>query len=131
METKLSNTVSVLGNYNSIPTEISTQALVVTLLSGLTATKTADKMVWSDDGYLTYTIVVDNQTDESYVAPVITDMLDISLIDFVSDSITIDGVKAESSQYTWDSGTGKLSITLSDIAAKANSTVTFKVSKRA
>ena len=67
METKLSNTVSVLGNYNSIPTEISTQALVVTLLSGLTATKTADKMVWSDDGYLTYTIVVDNQTDESYV----------------------------------------------------------------
>ena len=58
-------------------------------------------------------------------------MLDISLIDFVSDSITIDGVKAESSQYTWDAGTGKLSITLSDIAAKANSTVTFKVSKRA
>ena len=79
METELNNTATVLGNYNSIPTEISTQALVVTMLKGLTATKTADKMIWSD-GLLTYTIVVSNDTDYDYVEPVVTNILDISLI---------------------------------------------------
>ena len=36
METELTNTATVLGNYNSIPTEISTTAIVVTILTGLT-----------------------------------------------------------------------------------------------
>lgn len=48
MEKKLSNTATVLGNYNSIPTKISTQALVVTMITGLTVTKTADKMIGSE-----------------------------------------------------------------------------------
>ena len=39
METELTNTATVLGNYNNIPTEISTTALVVTILTGLTVTK--------------------------------------------------------------------------------------------
>lgn len=34
METELTNTATVLGNYKNIPTEISTQALVVTMISG-------------------------------------------------------------------------------------------------
>lgn len=46
MEKELSNTATVLGNYNSIPTEISTQVLVVTMIKGLTVTKTADKIIW-------------------------------------------------------------------------------------
>lgn len=48
METQLSNTATVLGQYNSIPTSISSQALVVTMIDGLTVTKTADKMIWAD-----------------------------------------------------------------------------------
>ncbi len=129
METELNNTATVLGNYNSIPTEISTQALVVTMLKGLTATKTADKMIWSD-GLLTYTIVVSNDTDYDYVGPVITDVLDISLISLVDDSVTVDGVKISTPQYTWDSSSGKLSISLSDIEAKGKKTITFQVEKK-
>lgn len=129
METELNNTATVLGNYNSIPTEISTQALVVTMLKGLTATKTADKMIWSD-GVLTYTIVVSNDTDYDYVGPVVTDILDISLISLVDDSVTVDGVKISTPQYTWDSSSGKLSISLSDIEAKGKKTITFQVEKK-
>ncbi len=129
METELNNTATVLGNYNSIPTEISTQALVVTMLKGLTATKTADKMIWSD-GVLTYTIVVSNDTDYDYVGPVVTDILDISLISLVDDSVTVDGVKISTPQYTWDSSSGKLSISLTDIEAKGKKTITFQVEKK-
>lgn len=129
METELNNTATVLGNYNSIPTEISTQALVVTMLKGLTATKTADKMIWSD-GVLTYTIVVSNNTDYDYVEPVVTNILDISLISLVDDSVTVDGVKISTPQYTWDSSSGKLSISLTDIEAKGKKTITFQVEKK-
>lgn len=129
METELNNTATVLGNYNSIPTEISTQALVVTMFRGLTATKTADKMIWSD-GLLTYTIVVSNDTDYDYVEPVVTNILDISLISLVDDSVTVDGVKISTPQYTWDSSSGKLSISLSDIEAKGKKTITFQVEKK-
>lgn len=45
MENKLSNTATALGNYNDIPTEISTQTLVITMITRLTVSKTADKMV--------------------------------------------------------------------------------------
>ena len=129
METELNNTATVLGNYNSIPTEISTQALVVTMFRGLTATKTADKMIWSD-GVLTYTIVVSNNTDYDYVEPVVTNILDISLISLVDDSVTVDGVKISTPQYTWDSSSGKLSISLTDIEAKGKKTITFQVEKK-
>lgn len=129
METELTNTATVLGNYNNIPTEISTQALVVTMISGLSVTKTADKMIWSE-GDLTYTIVVNNQTKESYTSPVITDILNTSLVTFVNDSVTVDNVKLETSQYTWDDSTGKLTINLSDIDSKAKKTVAFKVSEK-
>lgn len=129
METELNNTATVLGNYNSIPTEISTQALVVTMFRGLTATKTADKMIWSD-GLLTYTIVVSNDTDYDYVEPVVTNILDISLISLVDDSVTVDGVKISTPQYTWDSSSGKLSISLTDIEAKGKKTITFQVEKK-
>lgn len=129
METQLSNTATVLGNYNSIPTEISTQVLVVTMISGLTVTKTADKMVWSE-GNLTYTIVIDNQADEAYTSPVITDILNTTLISFVDNSITVDDQILDSSKYTWDENSGKLTITLSDIESKTKKTIKFQVSKK-
>lgn len=67
------------GNYNEIPVTFSSDALVVTMLDGLTVTKTADKTVWAD-GVLTYTIIVNNQTTESFTTPVVTDILDITLV---------------------------------------------------
>lgn len=130
METQLSNTATVLGEYNNIPTSISSQALVVTMIDGLTVTKTADKMIWAD-GILTYTILVDNKATKTYTSPKITDILNTTLVSFVSDSVTIDGVKAETSKYTYDESTGTLTINLDDIAPSTNSTITFQVEKKA
>ena len=126
----LSNTVSVLGNYNNIPTEISSEAVVISMIDGLTVTKTADKMVWAD-GLLTYTIVINNKADLSYTSPVITDILDTTKVGFVNESVTINGVKAETSKYTYEESTGKLTITLDDITATGSTTITFQVSKKA
>lgn len=129
MTNNLSNTVTVLGNYNEIPTSISSQALVVAMIDGLTVTKTVDKMVWAD-GVLTYTIEVDNKALESYTSPTITDVLDISLISFENDSVTIDGAKAEESKYTYNDADGTLTISIPDIAASGKCVVTFQVSKK-
>ena len=126
----LSNTVSVLGNYNNIPTEINSEAVVVSMIDGLTVTKTADKMVWAD-GLLTYTIVINNKADLSYITPVITDILDTTKVGFVNESVTIDGVKAETSKYTYEESTGTLTITLDDIEATGSTTITFQISKKA
>ena len=129
MTNNLSNTVTVLGNYNEIPTSISSQALVVAMIDGLTVTKTADKMVWAD-GALTYTIEVDNKALESYTSPTITDVLDISLVSFVNGSVTIDGAKAEESKYTYNDANGTLTINIPDIIASGKCVVTFQVSKK-
>lgn len=129
METKLINSATVLGNYNDIPTEISTQALVVTMLTGLTVTKSADKVVWAD-GTLTYTLEVDNQTDVVYTNPVITDILNPDLITLVQNSVKIDNVLVGSGDYTFDDSTGKLTINLPSIDAKTQKVVTFDVEKK-
>lgn len=129
MEQTLSNTAKVVGNYESIPTAITYSATVVTMVSGLTITKTADKQVWSD-GNLTYTIIISNKSDKTYGTPEITDVLDTNLIDFVPNSVTIDGSAASSSDYEYKSDTGTLTINLEDIAASASKTVTFQVSKK-
>lgn len=130
METELTNTVRTVGNYNNIPTAITSDALVVTMISGLTITKTADKSIWAD-GALTYAITINNQSTQSYTSPVITDVLDTSLVVFTPDSVTIDGVKATSSQYTYDESTSTLTVNLEDLAAAATKTITFQVTKKA
>lgn len=129
MENILNNTVTALGNYNNIPTSITSLASVVTMISGLTITKSADKEVWAD-GLLTYTIVLDNEATESYTSPVITDIIDTSLVSFVDGSVTIDGTTATSSEYTYVEDTGTLTITLTDIAPSSKKTITFQVKKK-
>lgn len=94
------------------------------MLNGLSVIKTADKLVWSDDD-LTYTIKVINQTDESYTSPVITDILDNTLIDFVNDSVTID--EQATQNYSFDTSSSTITVTLPDIESKGEKTVTFKV----
>lgn len=72
MEKELNNTVNAVGNYNSIPTSVTSAASVVTMIDGLTITKVADKPVWAD-GELTYTITISNNADKPYVSPKIKD----------------------------------------------------------
>lgn len=130
MENELSNLASALGNYNSIPTSITSDAVLVTMVSGLTITKSADKIIWAD-GALTYTIKIDNQSSETYAAPVVTDILYGTLVNFVDGSVTIDGVKATESEYSYEEGTNTLKVTLADIAAGGSKTITFQVTKKA
>lgn len=130
MNNELTNIATAVGNYNSLPTSLTSEAVVVSLVSGLTITKEADKSSWAD-GLLTYTITVTNNATEPYTTPIITDVLDTTLVDFVEDSVVIDGTKAEASQYKYDADTQTLTITLTDIAPTKNSVATFQVKKKA
>lgn len=129
MENKLNDIVSVVGDYNEIATEINSNALVVVMINGLTVTKSADKMNWAD-GLLTFTVVINNETNETYKNPVISDILDTSLVTFEDGTVTIDGEVAEASKYTYDDVTGKLTINGNDVLASSTSTITFKVAKK-
>lgn len=130
MDSQLNNIASAVGNYNGIPTSLTSAVSVVSMVEGLTITKTADKQSWAD-GLLTYTITVENGAGENYVAPVVTDVLDTTLVDFVEDSVTINGTKATTSQYTYNADTHTLTVNLSDITPSASSTIQFQVKKKA
>lgn len=129
METILSNTVSALGNYNDVPTAMASEAVLVTLLDGLKITKTADKPAWAD-GVLTYTIVLTNNETKPYTAPVVTDIIDNTLVDFISGSVMIEGVAATDDQYSYNENTHTLTVLLDDIAATSTRTITFQVKKK-
>lgn len=126
----LNNTATAVGTYNGISTSLTSNVSVVNMISGLSMTKSVDKVNWAD-GYLTYTVTINNQSTETYVAPVITDIIDTTLVDFVDGSVMIDGIAATGSQYSYASETHTLSITLTDIASSTTKTVTFQVSKKA
>ena len=128
MINELNNTANVSGTINGQTTTVTSNTLEVSLINGLTAVKSADKTSWAD-GELTYTLTISNTTGQTYTTPVITDTLDTSLVTFVPDSVTINGSAATSSEYTYNEGTGLLTVNLSDIATGGNAIVTFKVTK--
>lgn len=99
------------------------------MLDGLKVTKTADKMVWAA-GVLTYTITVTNSTAEIFTSPVITDVLDKTLVTFVDGSVTIDGQPAATEIYSYDEASGKLTINLSNIAHQQVVQLHFKLRKQ-
>lgn len=127
---ELSNVATSVGNYNNIPTSLTSNTSVVNLIEGLTLTKEADKDNWVG-GTLTYLITLDNQTDTSYENPVIKDVLDNTLVDFVEESVTIDGQKADTSKYNYDEGTHTLTINLDSVTPSSSTTITFLVTKKA
>lgn len=126
---ELTNTVYSNGNYNNIPTSLTSNTSVVNMIEGLTLTKDADKKNWSD-GLLTYTIKLNNSTTTPYTNPVITDIINTDLVEFVTDSVKINGVEATSSEYSYDTGTHTLTINLNDIEANTEVSVTFNVKKK-
>lgn len=126
---ELTNTVYSNGNYNNIPTSLTSNTSVVNMIEGLTLTKDADKKNWSD-GLLTYTIKLNNSTTTPYSNPVITDIINTDLVEFVTDSVKINGVEATSSEYSYDTGTHTLTINLNDIEANTEVSVTFNVKKK-
>ena len=127
---ELENTVTSVGNYNNIPTTLTSNTSKVNIISGLTLTKEADKQNWSD-GYLTYIITIDNQTNQNYSSPVITDIIDTTLVEFVPDSVTIDNVKAPQEKYSYNDANHTLTINLDDVTPSSSTTLTFQVEKKA
>lgn len=127
---ELNNTATATGTYNSVPTSLTSNATVVNMIDGLTLVKSADKKNWVD-GNLTYTITINNQTANSYETPVVKDVLEDSLVEFVTDSVTIDGVIADKSKYSYDEGTHTLTVNLEDISPSSSSVLTFQVNKKA
>ena len=79
---------------------------------------------------MTYTIIVNNQTEKIYESPIVTDILDDNLIEFVNDSVTIDEVEATSSEYNYNDATHTLTINLENIEPSTTKTIKFQVRKK-
>ena len=125
----LNNIVTSVGNYNNIPTSLTSNVSTVSMVEGLTLTKDADKKNWTS-GDLTYTLVIDNKTDTAYENPKITDVIDDSLVEFVNDSVTINGVTATSSQYNYDDASHTLTVNLDSVNPSTTTTLTFRVTQK-
>lgn len=124
-DVKLSNIANVTGTYDSIPTTLTSEAVITEMIAGLTILKTEDKQNWAS-GNLQYTITITNGAQNAFETPTITDILDPTLIKLVKDSVEVDGKKVE---YTYDETTGELKIVLDTIATETNSVITFQVQK--
>lgn len=124
---QLTNTAISNGNYNSIPTTLTSSTSIVNLIEGLSISIESDKKNWID-GFLTYTITIENQTELPYENSVITDELDTSLIEFVEDSVTINDIKATPTQYEYNTNT--LTINLGTVEAHQTGIAKFSVKKK-
>lgn len=72
-DVKLTNIADVTETYDSIPTPLTSEAIITDLISGLTIVKTADKQNWAT-GYLTYTIEITNAAENPFENPTFTDI---------------------------------------------------------
>ena len=124
-DVKLSNIAKVTGTYDSIPTALTSEAVITEMIAGLTILKIADKQNWAS-GNLQYTITITNGAQNAFETPTITDILDPTLIKLVEDSVEVYGKKAN---YDYDEATGELKIVLDTIATETNSVITFQVQK--
>ncbi len=98
------------------------------MIEGLTLTKDADKKNWGS-GELTYTITLENQTDTTYVNPIITDVIDNGLVKFVTGSVMINDIAATEDEYSYNEASHTLTVNLKDIVAGSTTTLTFRVEK--
>lgn len=105
------------------PIDFSSNLVSTTIISNLTATKTADKKCWVD-GPLTYTITIENYSGDIVSGLLLTDYLDPALVTLDGpNAVFIDGVLADT--YTFTAGT--LSLPLPPLADSGTVTVTFRV----
>ena len=115
------------GSYgaDAVPITFASNLVSTTIVTGLTATLSANKQYWVD-GALLYTIVVTNSSGETYSKGVLADQLDTANVAFDDDyAVQINGQKT--SDYTLSSGL--LSVNLPDVEDGASLTVTFQVTK--
>lgn len=126
---ELSNVVTSLGDYNSIPTSLTSNTTVVNIIEGLSLSLETNKINWTD-GNLIYTITLDNQTDTPYTNINITDQIDTRYITLIEDSITINDQSATEQDYSYDDSTNILKINLDKVDATSKAIITFTVKKK-
>lgn len=126
---ELINIASSVGTYDSLSTEMTTEAVVTQLIDDLSITKAASRESWAT-GDLTYTISVDNQATLPYEAPIVTDTIDPTKATLVAGTVTINGNPATTpTDYTFDAITGLLTVNLPDVIAASTTVIEFDVSR--
>lgn len=126
---ELINTATSIGTYEGLSTEMTTEAVVTQLIDDLEITKAASRLSWAT-GNLTYTITIDNQSANPYVDPTVTDTIDPLLATLVDGTVTINGTPATTpTDYTFDVGTGLLTVYLEDVVATSTTEIEFEVER--
>lgn len=120
MRILIKNQSDMDGQYDGDSLILQSTIAETEIVQGLTAIKTASKELWAG-GTMTYTIVINNDTDTDYETPLFTDLLD-SNITIVSDSVKVGGIVYA---YTYDAQL--LSVNLPTIPANDEVTITFDV----
>lgn len=77
-------------NNTATAVSLTSNTSVVNIVEGLTLVKGVDKK-WTN-GILTYITAINNQADVTYVKTIATDIIDISLVGFIPDSVIINDV---------------------------------------
>lgn len=125
-DVSLVNSASVSGTYNLSPLSIQSNTVITKIVSGLTVKKEVDKQEWIE-GNLTYTITIQNNAENSFVSPVLVDVLDPNLVKLEENSVQVNGVNTN---YTYEEASGKLSINLEEITVGGTSVITFRVQQK-
>jgi len=126
-KTVTTNQSDFSGSYGTEaePITFASNLVSTTIISGLTAVLSADKKYWVD-GPLTYTVVVTNNSGDTYSKGVLADTIDTTNVVFDSTyGVEIGGEKT--SDYTYSGGL--LSVNLPDIAEGGTLTITFRVTQ--
>jgi len=121
------NQADFSGSYGegNVPITFVSNQVTTTIITGLTATLSASKEYWVD-GALLYTVVVTNNSGETYSKGVLQDTIDTANVVFDADyAVEINGQKT--SDYTYSSGL--LSVNLPDVSDGASLTVSFQVTQ--
>ncbi len=93
----------------------------VKIYDAITATKTANKTVWTE-GILLYTITINNGETIDFETPSFSDTLNTTLVDYVTDSFKVGGAV-----HAHNYASGVLTATLPTITAGNSLTITFEV----
>lgn len=120
----LKNTGTFEARFENESINFKTNENDTTLISGLTATKTADQKFWLN-GPLIYTVTVTNELGSALSDVVFIDHLDPS-------AIALDlsyGVYVDDSSVNYNFYTGKLSVDLHTIQEGQTVVITFRVVK--
>lgn len=121
------NQADFSGSYgaDSVPITFVSNQVTTTIITGLTATLSASKQYWVD-GPLLYTVVVANNSGETYSKGVLQDTIDTANVTFDTDyAVQINGQKT--TDYTYSGGL--LSVNLPDVSDGASLTVSFQVTQ--